>query len=147
MRRFDQDFADRVLARLAALPPDARPRWGRMDRDQLIRHLLGVVRYSLGEHAEELPFAGNWITVRVLAPLMLNGLVRLPRHVRFGDRDAPSLPGDLDALRRAIDDYRRRAGSGDLEPPLHPYFGPIGVEGWSKLHVIHFEHHLRQFGA
>jgi hypothetical protein len=29
----------------------------------------------------------------------------------------------------------------------HPFFGDFGPEGWAKLHVIHCDHHLRQFGV
>ncbi|MBI4558849.1 MAG: DUF1569 domain-containing protein [Candidatus Hydrogenedentes bacterium] len=34
-----------------------------------------------------------------------------------------------------------------MQPEPHPYFGDIGIDGWSKLHVRHFEHHLRQFSC
>jgi hypothetical protein len=40
-----------------------------------------------------------------------------------------------------------RLGRADFAPPPHPYFGDIGPGGWARLHLVHLEHHLRQFGA
>ncbi|MBI4558851.1 MAG: DUF1569 domain-containing protein, partial [Candidatus Hydrogenedentes bacterium] len=42
-------------------------------------------------------------------------------------------------------EYLAAVATGDMQPEPHPYFGDIGIDGWSKLHVRHFEHHLRQF--
>ena len=50
------------------------------------------------------------------------------------------------SLAALLDEYLALVQSGELKTGLHPVFGDIGIDGWARVHVLHFEHHCRQFG-
>ena len=145
MRPFDHDYVTDLVARLAKLKADAHPAWGTMSAPQMLGHLVATLRYSMGK-GPVLPFVGNWATRRLLAPLILHGILPIPRNVTLPRADAPRPIADLETLHAALEEYLSRVHTGDLEPPHHPTFGDIGVDGWAKMHLRHFEHHLKQFG-
>ncbi|MCL4690964.1 MAG: DUF1569 domain-containing protein [Candidatus Hydrogenedentes bacterium] len=147
MRPLDHDYVNDLIARLGRLRPDAKPAWGTLTPDRMVGHLMVIVRYSMGR-GKPVPARGNWFIRWIVGPLIINGIVRMPRNVT-GPAAAEALcpSGDTETLHAVLEEYLTLVQSGDLEPPPHPFFGDIGVDGWAKLHVVHFEHHLRQFGV
>lgn len=146
IRAYDQTFVDEAMVEFAALTPDQVPVWGAMRPPQLFAHLTTAVRYGLGKEALSPPEGGMLIR-KVLCPLLLSGLLRMPKNVtkpKMYDAEAPE--GTLESFRAEVDEFLARLQDGTLDPPPHPALGDLGPAGWSKLHVIHFEHHLRQFG-
>jgi hypothetical protein len=149
MRHFDHDFVRDLLVRLGGISPAERPRWGSLTRDRLIGHLAAALRYSMGR-AGKAPRRDTWLIRRVVAPLFLSGILRMPRNLKspFEHLENKGVStGDLETLHALLEDYLRLAETGELSPEPHPVFGDIGVDGWARLHVLHFEHHLRQFGV
>ncbi len=141
-----QAFIDDSLQKFASLAPDAKPAWGVMTPPQLFGHLTIAVRYSLGKE-DTVPDEGGWFGHTIVAPLILNGYLKFPKNVgplpkMYERQDAG---GTADALRAEIFEFweRLQAGGGALPP--HPYFGDVGPLGWSKIHHVHFQHHMRQF--
>lgn len=150
-KRFDQAYADWMLGRLAELPADAQPRWGKMNVAQLIGHLNMVLRYSMGD-GPEMPFKGNWKSRVLFRPLILNQIVQIPKGVKIprppGAKEAPVYEADLDTLRETAGRYLARVAAGDLPATrTHPFFGGLSPEAWRKFHAAHCGHHLRQFGV
>lgn len=148
MRAFDHDFVNELMTKLGRLKPDSKPRWGGMTSGQLITHLVTTVRYSMGQGGD-IPFAGNWFTVHVIGPLVIHGLVPIPKNVKApAGLLQPSEPiqTDLETLHAVLERYLNLVQSGELTPKPHPIFGDIGIDGWAKMHVRHFNHHLKQFG-
>jgi len=147
MRPLDHDYVSELIIRLGKLRPDAKPAWGTLTPERMVGHLTATVRYSMGR-ASKLPVKGNWIVRNVLRPLILNGVVRIPKNIEAPDPSGQLFAtGDTETLHAVLDEYLTLVQSGDLEPAPHPAFGDIGIDGWAKLHVVHFEHHLRQFGV
>jgi hydroxymethylglutaryl-CoA reductase len=149
MQHLDSDYMEELIARLAAIPPDAEPAWGSLRRDTLIAHLLWIVRHSMGR-SRKIPFYGNWMTRHVIAPLVLRGFLpipgnrRLPRPLReqgLTDRES----GDLEDLHALLEDYLNLVQADEFIAAPHPIFGDIGADGWEQIHIRHFEHHCRQF--
>lgn len=130
------------------MPADARPAWGSLDRDRLVGHLIGAVRFSMGRLGT-MPDRGTWLTKRVLKPLILNGVVRIPKNVKMrgAARQPQGVMEDLETLHAVLEEYLQLVQADELTPPPHPLFGDLGVDGWAKMHLRHFEHHLRQFGV
>lgn len=149
MRSFDHDLTREFVTRLQSIPEDAVPRWGKMSRAAMIAHLATVVRYSMGRSGS-LPVRGSWMTRRVAGPLILQGLLPIPKNVRAPRRAVPTsgihLQDDLETLQALLEEYLQLVQADELTCPPHPLFGDIGVDGWARFHVVHFEHHLRQFG-
>ena len=147
MRPFDQSYVDDIVRRLGSLPADAKPAWGRMTPRQLYAHLTTAVRYALGKEPEtpnEGGFFGRWIA----GPLILNGIIKIPKNQKapkMYDRQPPE--ADIESLRAELQEVLDRINAGTLRPIPHPFFGDFGVSGWTKLSVIHAEHHARQFGV
>lgn len=146
VRVLDQDYAEEVIDRLGRLSPAAEPAWGRMTPPQMVAHLGLTVRYSMGKFGP-LPVVGPWWLRRIVGPLVINGFLALPKNAKAPRARGVTLPppDDLESLQALLEEYLGLVQAGELTPPPHPYFGDIGIDGWAKFHVVHFEHHLRQF--
>ncbi len=146
---FDSQYMEEVVDRLRSLPPDARPKWGTMTPAMLTGHLAATIRYSMGR-GNPFDVRAPWLLRRVvgphiLGPLYVNGWLPFPKNVK--GFDASSQDGDLETLHAVMEDYLSLVQADELSPPPHPLFGDLGVDGWARLHIVHFEHHLRQFGV
>ena len=148
VRDFDRHYAEELVERLRALRSDTQPLWGSMTAAQLIPRLTQILRYSMAR-TEPLPFAGNWMTRRIMGPLVLRGLFPILKNLDLPQPNADT-PGEgavpLETFHAVLEDYLGLVETGGLSPPHHPLFGDIGVDGWARMHVVHFEHHLKQFG-
>lgn len=150
MHHFDGDYAEEVVHRLGNIRQDARPRWGELSRDGLIEHLIWAMRHSMGR-SRTIPFVGNCLTRYVARPLILSGALPLARNSRAsrilkqqGLRTRE--PGDLETLHALVEEYLDLVQADEFRPAPHPTLGRLGVDGWDRFHVLHFEHHLKQFG-
>lgn len=145
---FDMDFIDDTIERLHRLKPGAAPLWGALDPEAMISHLIVSLRYTMGQYGTSSP-SGNWYTRAVLGRLILWGLIPIPKNLRmpFPSRDAERPRGDLETLHAVMEEYLALVQGGGLDPAPHPAFGALGVDGWARYHVLHFEHHLKQFGV
>ncbi len=146
---FDHDYLADVIQRLQGVKPDAKPLWGTMTTAKMMAHLIDTVRYSMGK-AGNMPDQSTWFSRRVVAPLLMRGIVRIPRNVKAPTPSGPVTPpsqADVETLHAVLEDYLALVQAGELDPKPHPMFGHVGVDGWDRLHVLHFEHHLRQFKA
>lgn len=142
---FDHDYKRELIERLRKLEPDTAPQWGRMTADDVIPHFAFVVRYSMGNGKPV--FFGSWLTRGVLRPLIFSGIVKIPKNVKMPMPDySTETVRTPDALNGLLDEYLAAVESGDLRMNPHPAFGDIGIDGWARFHVKHFEHHLTQFG-
>ncbi len=151
MQHLDNDYAEEVLQRLRRIPEDAVPKWGSLRRNTLIEHFIWTLRHSMGR-SRQVPHFGNWLSRRVIGPLFIRGLLPLPRNLRLpqyllAEGIVLREPGDLETLQALIEEYLALVPADELQPAFHPWFGNIGIDGWDRIHVRHFEHHLRQFGV
>lgn len=150
MQTFDYSYVDDLIRRLEALEPDSRPDDGRTSGGRMVAHLADAVRYTMGRAAVP-AHNGSFFRRRIAGPLMMNGLLMLPRSLlrRIPDHNGDVPPGesaDVETLHAVLDEYLGLVHTGELAPAPHPVFGDIGVDGWARLHVSHIEHHLGQFG-
>ncbi len=142
---YDSSRRHEVLTRLATLPPDRRPQWGRFTAPQMVAHLHEAYRMYAGD-------------LRIpLRPVPLRPLVRrlLIHHLPF-PKGAPTAPEllaripstwdrDVAELSAAIERVRTPAEGSTL--PQHPIFGAMTADDWGVLLYKHTDHHLRQFGV
>lgn len=142
---------DPIIARIEAIPEDRVPEWGTLRKEPLIRHFLWAMRESMDVNTET-PFQGNLLFTLVLRPLVLNGILTLPKNAKFKDGSGGEVNtlvdhGTLEDLREEMKTFVTKLEDGTLRTATHPVFGDLGPRGWAKLHHIHFEHHFRQFRA
>ena len=151
MHHFDGDYVEEVVERLGGIKRDAIPRWGLLRRDSMIEHLIWSLRHSMGR-SRTIPFFGNCFTRCIKRPLVLAGVLpitaamHLPEHLRDQGLTARE-PGDLETLQAILEEYLTLVQADVLKPAPHPTFGRMDIDGWDRFHVLHFEHHLRQFGT
>ena len=129
---------------------EARPRWGSMSAQQMVEHLLWAFEGSTGRVEIACSYPADQLP-RLKAFLQHN------RPTPQGFRN-PALEAGLPALRfpdlraaRAallveVDRFLDHARTQPDAIHVHPIFGPIGMEDWSRTHFKHGCHHLLQFG-
>lgn len=150
-RKMTRQYADDIIARLSALPPDATPKWGKSTLPQVLGHLADTVRYTMGR-GPDLPFKGTWKTRVVYRFLIVNQIVAIPHNIRIPRPDGKKgtiafRDGDVDDLKGVLDEYLARIDAKDLPSRMHPFFGVLSANDWRRFHVAHFTHHLKQFGV
>ncbi len=151
MQHFDSDYGENLVERLRRIPEDAIPHWGTMRRKNLIEHFIWILRHAMGR-STAVPHFGNWFSRVIAKNLMIAGVVPIPKNIQLPRQltDSGAItqePGDLETLQAIIEEYLHLVQADELDPAPHPYFGPLTVDEWDKLHIRHFEHHLKQFGV
>ncbi len=145
---FDPACRDRVLARIAALRPDTRPEWGRMDPAQMLAHLALSLETSTGDARLPRPFLA-----KVIGPLFRGWLLG-PKPFSRNSPTHPLLvmkePRDFERERARVVALVRKfhdAGPASAARFEHGFVGRLSGEEWGVLQAKHLDHHLRQFGA
>jgi oxepin-CoA hydrolase/3-oxo-5,6-dehydrosuberyl-CoA semialdehyde dehydrogenase len=135
---------------LAGLRQDTAPRWGKMTAQQMLEHLLWAFELSSGRAVADcsVPEAqqdrvrrflhDNRPTPReFMNPLLTAGLPPL-RHGTLAEAKA--------ALLSETDRFLEQAEAVPGRLRMHPIFGPLAPEEWSRVHFKHGYHHFLQFG-
>jgi len=149
-RLSDAGYIDDVIKRLESIDPEAMPKWGTLRKGPLIEHMIWAVRMSMGQTDEKLPKLYNVVTRYLIAPLVLNGVVKVPKNIKLPGKAAQlslRCEGGLPELRVALESYCAALRQPGFRPAPHPGFGHIGGDGWDRMHYRHLEHHLAQFGV
>lgn len=151
MPKFDRAFIDATMKRLERLTPESKPLWGEMTCPQMMGHLNMTIIYSMGK-LPAFPSMDNWRSRNIIAPLILNGIIKLPKNLKpprpAGTPPPPPPPdGNKALLKNVMEMFLKGMEEGSFKAPAHPAFGDIGAAGWAKMHVVHTDHHLRQFGV
>jgi hypothetical protein len=156
--RFDVDdfsLRDTLLRTFffGALDPlraEDRPRWGAMTAQQMVEHLLWTFEVSTGratltcptppdqiERLKKFLYSNRATPEGFMNPALVEGLPAL-RH--------PDLRQAKGALQTEVDRFLDHQRTRRDVLTVHPIFGPITVEEWSRTHFKHCLHHLLQFG-
>ncbi len=150
MPKLDAAMVQKIYSDLSKLSEDTKPQWGKMNVAQMRGHMMMAVQYSLGV-GNEMPFKGNWKSRNIFKPLILSGLVAIPKGVKLPKQkdgtDAPMPLTSLEELKATLDEFVAKASAGQSPTRMHPFFGPLAPGEWQKFHVAHFKHHLTQFGV
>ena len=140
-------FFHERLSRLTAATPR---QWGTMDLPRTLRHLTFTFEMSLGEQVvpdKTIPVVRDLVYL-VFFRCFTNwpkGRLKGPAYT------CPPAQGGFDAERAAVSDRMWRfVDSLEREPDreaLNPGLGHIPLTTWSRVHGVHLDHHLRQFGV
>ena len=134
--------------RVAKVEENTERRWGVMTPAQMLVHVNLLIKTSLGE----LPIEGNGqVPFRWLKLIVLSGVFPFPRN----KLKAPPIlltdePGNVSKAREDLEgSITRFLGLCHSEPDrvqTNPVFGPLSMTQWTRLHGLHLNHHLDQFG-
>jgi hypothetical protein len=143
---FDEQERDILITRIKQLNGSQKPKWGKMNVFQMIKHCVLWEEMAQGKTVYKRTFLG-W----------LFGKKALPEFIRDEKpfrKFVPTLPelkikenkGDINELRnnwvsliQAYKDYNNEF--------IHPFFGKMTKEQLGYLAYKHNDHHLRQFGV
>ena len=139
-----------MVQALASLQPQEPARWGGMTALQMVEHLLWSFELSTGRAQTDCPVpeerrgrmkaflhSNDPMPHEFRNPVLTQGLPPL----RFS-----GLPEATAALRAEAERFLEQAAPGSTSTHMHPVFGPLVEEEWSRSHFKHGCHHLLQFG-
>ena len=140
--------ADRssLIARIDRVASGAKPRWGRMNAELMLAHLVESMRMALGEIAppsKNLPI--RFFPLKQLIVYWLPWPKGSPTAAELLPKETGSLDRSKSELARLLRLLAERASH--REWPEHPAFGKLTRKGWGVLTYRHCDHHLRQFGV
>lgn len=142
---YDAAARGRLQARIDALAPSSKPRWGRMNVGQMIVHCDLHLRHSLGEY---LTPVGKPIRFFPLN-LMIIYLLPTPKGVPTMDELRDPVAGSFEEDKARLKDSLEKLGAvpPGTRMPVHAAFGKIGHHAHGTLAHDHVDHHLKQFGV
>ena len=139
-----------IIARLRRVRPDSVRRWGRMSAHQMICHLADAM--LMGTPAKPVSDATGRLQRTVVKWIALYGPAPWPPGIptrpeldqRIGGTPPSAFAADVATVEALIDQSRAADFFAGRD---HPIFGPLSDRAWRRWSYLHFDHHLRQFGA
>jgi len=147
---FDRTTLPAFERRVASLNTTQERQWGTMSLAQMLAHLRIVFEISLEERETKdesrawlMPFL--WLLMFRIWTNWPKG--RIQASTQFLNDNADDVEFErqhlLDAMRRFVD----RADADPDRIVLEPMLGRISLKKWQRVHGIHTDYHLRQFGG
>ena len=136
-----------VIGRIRALPPDARPSWGKLSLAGMLAHCQKPLLVAAGELRLKRGLIGL-LFGRMAKKKYVTGPKPFPHDSptdpHFVVPDAHDVEQERAALIALVQEF---AGCGARTRDPHPFFGPMSSDDWGHLMWKHLDHHLRQFGG
>jgi hypothetical protein len=142
---FDPIARASIVTRIQNADATSKPRWGKMNVEQMLTHLVGSLRMALGElHAAPKKLLFRYAPLRQLIVYVLPW----PKGSPTAPELLPSESAKIEDSRLALVQLVERVGTSTAQSgwPDHPAFGRLGRRAWGVLVWRHVDHHLRQFG-
>jgi hypothetical protein len=144
---FNEPDRQELIGRLTALTAATPAKWGKMNAEQMVAHLIESMKLATGEvKAKPKKMIIRYPPLRELIIYLLpfpKGAPTVPELMRTGDA------GTLERNRTELARLFHEIGSRTTQTkwPEHPAFGNLNRRAWGVLTYRHADHHLRQFGA
>ena len=139
---------DAFIARIEQLTPESKALWGKMTVDQMLSHCQAPMDFAFGK----IPMKANFL-MRLIGKLVRNKILNSKEY----QKNSPTAPA---FIRKEVYDFEEakkglierintfsELGQKAIKTTKHPFFGEMTHEEWSKMHTMHLDHHLRQFGV
>ena len=143
---FDEATRAGIVARIDRVATGAKPRWGKMNAELMVGHLVESLRMALGEVT---PKPKKMLTRHFPLKQIFVYWAPWPKGAPTARELLPKETGSLDAGRselvRLLRLFAERAAQ--THWPEHPAFGRLTSRAWGVLVYRHVDHHLRQFGV
>jgi hypothetical protein len=137
-----------IIARINNLSPESGAQWGKMNVTQMLSHCQAPLDFTFGST----PMKANFI-------MQLIGKM-LKKKVFSGTEFKKNSPTAPDFIRTGTYDFEEskkglierinvfsEKGQSAIKTTKHPFFGELTYDEWSKMHTMHLNHHLKQFGV
>lgn len=147
---FDSTTLSTFERRVNAVGSAEQRQWGTMSAAQMFAHLRIVFEISLEERETE-DESRAWL-MPILWLLLFRIWTNWPKgrikaSPQFLDDSAENVEAERSQLIAAM---RRFVERSEIDPErivLEPMLGRISLKKWRRVHGVHSDYHLRQFGA
>ncbi len=139
---------DLIIDRINKLTPESQALWGKMTVDQMLSHCQAPLDFAFGKT----PMKANFL-MRLLGKIVRNKILNSKEY----QKNSPTAPAfirketyDFEAAKQGLIERINvfsEQGQEAIKTTKHPFFGEMTYEEWSKMHTMHLDHHLRQFGV
>ena len=152
MARIDLDSATlpEFERRVKAVASTKHRQWGTMSLAQMFAHLRIVFEISLEEREAKdesrawlMPIL--WILLFRIWTNWPHGKIKASRQ--FLDDSAEDVEAERSQLIESMRRFVERSESDPERVVLEPMLGRISLKKWQRVHGLHSDYHLRQFGA
>ena len=143
---FDPAVRQEIIERINKLSPQSQPQWGKMNVSQMLAHLQMPMGVAVGSHHLPRTLFGR-IVGRFAKPILYNEKPfkrNLPTDPSF---IMTNLEKDFEKEKLGIVIMINNFKEENIVNELHPFFGKLTKEQWSKGMYKHLDHHLQQFGV
>ena len=152
MARLDlnQETASEFIARINKIETAEQRQWGTMEPQQLLRHLTYLFEISLGEKKAEKIFMP--MPTFVIWLLFFDWFTNWPKgKLEAPDSFFPDGEESVEAARNncteALHRFCAQLESAPDNQGFSPLLGNIPLRKWARVHGVHMDHHLRQYGV
>ncbi len=148
-----REFIERQFIKsLAAIPPQTKGKWGKMNLQQMTEHVTDFFNVSSGKI--QLPVVSPEEHMPKLKAFLLSDKefrenTKAPVQI-LGEEPVPlrneTMEVALIKLQKSIDGFFTYFETHPATITTHPVFGPLNFDEWVLLHYKHVLHHSKQFG-
>jgi hypothetical protein len=145
---FDPESKHEILNRIDSLTAATKPQWGKMNVNQLLRHLTMGYKMPLGEASET--SKGGALKKKLMKFFLLNvppPKGRAETYPSFNMVRQGIDPQDFEAERKELKNYIEKFTKADSLLEDNPVGGTFSRDDWGRLMYSHCDHHLKQFGT
>jgi oxepin-CoA hydrolase/3-oxo-5,6-dehydrosuberyl-CoA semialdehyde dehydrogenase len=151
MQQQIQFLQQEFLTILKTTNSDTVPKWGKMNLQQMLEHLVAFFKVSTGQLKFELvspPEQLPKLKAFLLSDKPFRENTKAPANI-IGEEPRPvyyaSVAEALATLEKEVAVFISYYETHPAATELHPVFGELNFEEWVLLHYKHVTHHLRQF--
>ena len=146
---FDEGVKKEILARIDSLQPETKALWGKMNVNQVLRHMalaFDIPPGTLDPTVDKAPPMPKWL----LKFFLLNMKPPKAQAETFKEMNMVSNninPASFEEEKQKLKEAVERFYKTTSFIPVNKLAGKFSKNDWGKLNYNHTDHHLRQFGA
>jgi hypothetical protein len=145
---FDPGINAEILNRIEKLTPASKPKWGKMNVQQMLAHLYLALQVNFGEIELKQGLLG--IFFRGISRRILLGSKPFPKHLptdkKLLAKEVSGFSTEKQKVANIVKIYMAKGPEGLSKNP-HNILGKITPEESAFISYKHLDHHLRQFGV
>ena len=143
---FDPGVKKEILDRVNRLTSQSQPQWGKMNVAQMLAHLQMPIGSALGVYTLPRTLLG-----KIVGPLVKAGMYSEKPFKRNSPTDPSFImtghEKDFEKEKQSVIAMINNFKQENIENEIHPFFGKMTSQQWSKAMYKHIDHHLQQFGV
>ncbi len=143
---YDPTVKEGIIYRINKLTPQSQPQWGKMNVSQMLAHLQMPIGVAVGTHTLPRTLFGR-IVGPLVKPMMYSE--KPFKHDMPTDKSfimtgkEKDFEKEKNSFLNLVSNFKEK----NVVNEVHPFFGRMTKEQWSKAMYKHIDHHLQQFGV